>query len=626
MTLPQLKADGPALEAEDHDRNMLFLSGFPSLAAMMADTVRGYGFYEAGQGIYVLREGYRYLVAASGASDHHLITAAGLKLYVVPGEDGIYNFKAFNPAANGLTDDYAKLMTALGAVETGEAPNKVGPTIFFPKGVYRFNTTVELHNRVTLLGAGAQDLGTVFVFPQGTHGFVVNAFNTGEGTAISEEDATTAELSTAGGSTFARILFCGAGSVTGKPSARANVDGIWFRAPATMIDCRVWGWPGAGIRIEAWAPEDKPSNPELWGDATGWYLETTAGNVCGKSPLRVRGTRASGGKATICNFTTNGWWGFDDHSFGTNVYLGCHSATNGIGTSAVNALSTPRSGCKVYHEGAIWRASAVFGEDGDPDPDHLQALVDTEPGDDSTVWEFFTTKGAIASTTIPAWVAGQSPGRYFPGGGYKISNPAAGHAVIGCYSEDDDGGGQYYSGANLYAAGGIQTHMHIGSSYMIGASGIIQPNGGMKLGTDDLIVKLADDITTRRGISTFRGESVWNFFHQNDSREVHVGQDGEEPAFQITGPYIGAWGHTYDFGLTGTPVGIRNVLHTPTIAIGEEDGARRQTRMTAAPTTGEWAQGDIVWNRDPTAGGNAAWICTSGGTPGTWKTCLPIAE
>lgn len=46
---------------------------------------------------------------------------------------------------------------------------------------------------------------------------------------------------------------------------------------------------------------------------------------------------------------------------------------------------------------------------------------------------------------------------------------------------------------------------------------------------------------------------------------------------------------------------------------------------TAAPTTGTWAQGDFVKNRNPTvAGGGGSqyvilgWICVAGGEPGTW--------
>ena len=45
-----------------------------------------------------------------------------------------------------------------------------------------------------------------------------------------------------------------------------------------------------------------------------------------------------------------------------------------------------------------------------------------------------------------------------------------------------------------------------------------------------------------------------------------------------------------------------------------------QNAAAAAPTTGSWVRGQIVWNISPSAGGFAGWICTTGGTPGTWRT------
>lgn len=49
---------------------------------------------------------------------------------------------------------------------------------------------------------------------------------------------------------------------------------------------------------------------------------------------------------------------------------------------------------------------------------------------------------------------------------------------------------------------------------------------------------------------------------------------------------------------------------------------------TAAPTTGMWAQGDFVRNSAPTELGSVGskyvihgWVCSSGGTPGTWLAC-----
>ncbi len=46
---------------------------------------------------------------------------------------------------------------------------------------------------------------------------------------------------------------------------------------------------------------------------------------------------------------------------------------------------------------------------------------------------------------------------------------------------------------------------------------------------------------------------------------------------------------------------------------------------TAAPTTGTYAQGDVLRNSTPTEAGASGgkyvvtgWICTAGGSPGTW--------
>lgn len=41
---------------------------------------------------------------------------------------------------------------------------------------------------------------------------------------------------------------------------------------------------------------------------------------------------------------------------------------------------------------------------------------------------------------------------------------------------------------------------------------------------------------------------------------------------------------------------------------------------SAAPTTGTWVVGDTFYNSAPTAGGTIGFVCTTAGTPGTWKT------
>jgi hypothetical protein len=47
---------------------------------------------------------------------------------------------------------------------------------------------------------------------------------------------------------------------------------------------------------------------------------------------------------------------------------------------------------------------------------------------------------------------------------------------------------------------------------------------------------------------------------------------------------------------------------------------RATSTGTAAPSSGTWAVGDVVWSTNPAAGGTIGWVCTTAGTPGTWKT------
>jgi hypothetical protein len=51
----------------------------------------------------------------------------------------------------------------------------------------------------------------------------------------------------------------------------------------------------------------------------------------------------------------------------------------------------------------------------------------------------------------------------------------------------------------------------------------------------------------------------------------------------------------------------------------------RQYYGTAAPTTGSWVRGDIVWNTAPAASGTPGWVCVTAGAPGTWKAMANLA-
>lgn len=52
----------------------------------------------------------------------------------------------------------------------------------------------------------------------------------------------------------------------------------------------------------------------------------------------------------------------------------------------------------------------------------------------------------------------------------------------------------------------------------------------------------------------------------------------------------------------------------------EMQGNKKVAYHTGPPTIGTWKVGDEVRNITPAASGNMGWVCTTAGTPGTWKT------
>lgn len=56
-----------------------------------------------------------------------------------------------------------------------------------------------------------------------------------------------------------------------------------------------------------------------------------------------------------------------------------------------------------------------------------------------------------------------------------------------------------------------------------------------------------------------------------------------------------------------------------------ESNSFQSTHQAAAPSTGTWRVGDIVYNNAPATAGYIGWVCTIAGTPGTWKSFGLIA-
>lgn len=115
--------------------------------------------------------------------------------------------------------------------------------------------------------------------------------------------------------------------------------------------------------------------------------------------------------------------------------------------------------------------------------------------------------------------------------------------------------------------------------------------------------------------------------------DINFLQKGAGAGYLIFGPQNN-FGQILDMNTgqmdqSGTDPYIRCNLQDGTPVVGMDSGGFTfgSTKMTwgsAAPTTGVWHRGDIVWSILAAAGGKVGFVCILTGTPGTWKAFGPI--
>jgi hypothetical protein len=128
-----------------------------TVALLLADTTLTYtagqvGTVTSGSYVRTRAEGFSYRVAASGATDHHVATAGGVKLYVVPSE-GNANVKAFGAVGDGATDDSVAMTACANYCATN------GVAMYVPAGTYivtynAINPTMTSGKNFTIFGDG----------------------------------------------------------------------------------------------------------------------------------------------------------------------------------------------------------------------------------------------------------------------------------------------------------------------------------------------------------------------------------------------------------------------------------------------------------------------------------------
>jgi hypothetical protein len=130
---------------------------FSTVAALLADTALTYTAAQPKTvtvGQIVPAGGFRYQVAASSATDHHVTTAGGVKLYVLPGADGGISIKAFGDTS--VLGIQTLFKTAADAAIALDA------TLDITSGTYAFTAAVALGAGTLRLRvrSGAEIVGT----------------------------------------------------------------------------------------------------------------------------------------------------------------------------------------------------------------------------------------------------------------------------------------------------------------------------------------------------------------------------------------------------------------------------------------------------------------------------------
>lgn len=187
---------------------------FKAFADLTADTILSYsGSFPVVAGstvVQVSSKGWNYLVAASGASDHHIITAGGVKLYALP-LDGYVHIEQFLQAGyvNGSTDILASVTKAIALAA------RIRGT---PGRVYGISGTI-----VPVQGTWLEDLSFKQLAPAATT------------SVCTIKSASTNSI------TLRRVTIDRNGAGTG--GSLGGAAGIWLEAGSlhTIDDCEVFG-------------------------------------------------------------------------------------------------------------------------------------------------------------------------------------------------------------------------------------------------------------------------------------------------------------------------------------------------------------------------------------------------
>lgn len=530
-----------------------------------------------------------------------------LEQFAAPG------FSYYNGPTDRGTDWSGPLAAALAAINKYAPVNAIWarvPRIELKLGAYWFGGEIDLKVACHLhgQGTGIHDFngGTRFIFPAGSRGITINDADTRAGGV---EAVSTSAMGTVieGISVEAETK---SGTGFDWTNVGTNTCGIWMRSTATIRNCQVKRFKGNAVQIPnsvngavGWG------NPALQGNASGWCIDGLTTHECDGYGVYVWGGDSNGGSLRGLMLQANGMGGIvDDNTFGNN-YSDC-----------------VLQGYAFLTQPLVIRAACSYGGINysliDPTPGIGAA---TTPGTNSNVW--YPLETGAPSDFYLAWDNTKT---------YLCMSPilcrgASNHSVFkGIYVE----GGQpsHMADSNAVAIGGLavwtRTSRKI-SGRSDGTSAVYNSTGWAER---KFSAPGSSDITN---YGSYHEAGVGGSYSPGVIYYGRTARDGEadylerfaengeiifERSGSTNGPLKRISTPVSDLRF-GTSANIPFVVTHPNMALGNPTDPTLYRRIwsgSVAPTTGEHAAGERLWNAAPGPGKPEYWLCVASGTPGTW--------
>jgi hypothetical protein len=482
----------------------------------------------------------------------------------------VYDVTAYGAVGDGVTNDASSIQAAITAAGTGS-------TVYFPKGKYRVNTTLQISTRgVTLLGdAGMRNVdgGTEIVF-----------YGTGACIQVGTDD--------------------------GLAWDRAGYDGV----QDTWIE-RLWLSAGA------------PDTP-LALDGTQSYKAGTYG---------IRDWRGGHVRVRDCGierFEYNFWCIQSDfnhfqvvqsHYSKYGIYLGPRSdqavLDQVMGFFAERLITLDKvSQCRIISVNAVGCGNATVCpieiRKGCANVDLLYPWFEHLP----------VTAGSYSGTDQLAFVGIGIVDGYTPPGGVATTTAVTGVDVHAPTVLTAVANAQFHTRYVIAMDQAVRVRLFApnslaGASYTLNLDAIVATTTGAT-GTASAAIhgapSLLSDVQLFKNNSTAGATPNWSAF-LDEVGGIQLLTTGGRLSIRNPGAPAGA--DLVSIGAEGQAGQFW--VRSPNYATGQTNRiniARALRHMGAAPSTGTWETGDIVLNTAPAAGGFIGWVCTAGGTPGTWKT------